>query len=259
MNFVYAIPGIAALIEWALAAALYALGWYRTRPDLNRFGDSLATAGFVTAFFWGGWLVLITELQSGLATGLALSALAVYAVIARRRPGRLSAAVVLSFANLVQIYAVGQVLWRGAKAAMPVTYPPLWMGLRTLIGLVGYGALTVSALMILLSVTLIRARGRLPVAQLAAVMGLPGLEWRSWQIALVALSLSLSIGLIHTWWGLGQVMVGGFPWALITWLLLAAAAFGLIRGATPRRPARTLLVLAWLFGLVSVLTIASPW
>jgi hypothetical protein len=115
-----------------------------------------------------------------------------------------------------------------------------------------------SAMLILLSFTLTRIQNRLSVEHLAAAIGLPALEWQSWQIALVALSLSLSIGLIRSWWGLGLVILGGVPWALITWLLLAASAYGFIQGAAHRRTGRALLVLACAVGIVSVLTLAGP-
>jgi hypothetical protein len=112
-------------------------------------------------------------------------------------------------------------------------------------------------MMILLSFILTRIQNKLSTQHLTAAIGLPALEWQSWQIALVALSLSLSMGLVRIWWGLGQVIVGGVPWALITWLLLAASAYGLMQGATHRRSARAILVLACVIGIVSVLTMAS--
>ena len=84
------------------------------------------------------------------------------------------------------------------------------------------------------------------------------LEWQSLQIALVALSASLSVGLIRFWWGLGQVLVGGSAGALVTWLLLTAGVFGLMQDAVPAHLARVLLVLACLVGVVALLTMAGP-
>lgn len=263
IDFVYVIPGIAALVEWLLAAILYAVGWYRLKSGLNRFGDGLVVAGLVTGLGGVAWLVWAAAphpgpIRSGLTTGLAGSALVVYAVLAHRRDERLTALAMLSFAIPVHTFAIAQWLWRGAGASLPEEFLPLWTALRALTGLVGYGGLAVSAMMILLSFTLTRTQDRLSVDHLRAVIGLPVLEWQSWQIALVALSLSLSVGLIGTWWGLGQVLAGGISWALITWLLLAASAYGLMQGATHRRSARALLVLAGGVGIVSVLTMAGP-
>ena len=263
MNFVYATPGIAALIEWLLAAILYTLGWYRMKRDLNRLGDSLALAGLITASGGVAWVIWDTALnrdlvRSSLATGLVVSALVVYAILAHRRTERLSAAAMSGFAILLQAYAVGQLLWGETSVVLPQVFLPPWTALYVLTGLVGCGALVVSAMMILLLFTSSRAADRLPGTRLTAVLGLPALEWRAWQVALVALSVSLSIGLIRSWWGWGQAMANGLPWMLITWLSLAAGAYGLIQGATRRRPARTLLVLACAFGIIAVLTMAWP-
>jgi hypothetical protein len=263
MDFIYAIPGIVALVEWFLAAALYAVGWYRLKSGLNRYGDGLVVAGLVTALGGAAWLIWAATLnlgliRSSLATGLVVSALAVYAVIAYRRDERLSALAMLVFAIPVQAFAMAQLLWWGAETSLPEAFLPLWMVLRTLTGLAGYGGLAVSAMLIILSFTLTRMQNRLSLDHLTAAIGLAALEWGSWQIALVALSLSSSIGLIRTWWGLGQVIVGGIPWALITWLLLAASAYGLIQGAAHRRSTRALLVIAGAVGIVSVLTMAGP-
>ncbi len=258
MDFVYVIPGIVALVEWLLAAILYAIGWYRLKSGLNRFGDSLVAAGLVTALGGVVWQVWASALHPGLirsslATGLAGSALVVYAAIAHRRDERLSALAMLAFAIPVHAFAIAQWLWWGTGASLPEAFLPLWTALRTLTGLVGYGGLAMSAMMILLSFILTRTQKRLSVEHLRAAKGLPVLEWKSWQIALVALSLSLSVGLIRTWWGLGQMIAGGMSWALITWLLLAASAYALMQGATHRPLARALLFLAGGVGIVSVL------
>jgi hypothetical protein len=132
------------------------------------------------------------------------------------------------------------------------------MPLRTLTGLVGYGGLAVSAMMVLLIFVFARKKERLSVDQLAAGIGLRTLEWKSWKIALVALSVSVSTGVIRTWWGTGQVMLDGNSWALVTWLLVAASAVGLMQGATRPRLARVLVVLACVVGVLSVLTMAGP-
>lgn len=262
MDSVYAIPGAVALLEWLLAAALYAVAWHRMKYGLNRMGDGLAVAGLVTSavgIAWLAWdgLANLALGRSGLATGLAASTLIVYAVLAHRRMERLSAFLVLGFAIPIQAYAVGR-LWWGVEAVPPGMFLPLWLAFRTLAGLVGYGGLAVGATMIVLSFVLTRMRGKLSVDRLTAAVGLPALEWRSLQIALVALSASLSVELIRSWWGLGQVMADGLTWALITWLLLTAGIYGLMQGGAPRRPARALLVLACVVELVAVLTMAGP-
>lgn len=259
MDFAYAIPGTAALIEWLLAAALYAVGWYRIRPCLNRVGDAVVAAGLFTTLaglLWLAWSIAI-ELAwapGSLATGLAASALIVYAVLAHRRPERLPALAVLVLSISVQVYAVVR-LWWGGEVAPPDVFLSPWIALGTLAGFVGYGGLVVAAALIGLSFTLNRWPGRLSADRLAVAVRLPALEWWSVQIALVALSISLSMGLIHSWWGLGQVKVGGLTWALAIWLLITARAYSAIQGALSRRPARALLVLACLVGVVAALTI----
>jgi hypothetical protein len=256
----YAMPGAVALVEWLLAATLYAVGWYRMKYGLYRVGDGLVLAGLVTALAGVAWLAWdvspdMVLARSSLATGLAVSALIVYAVLARRPTEGLPAAAMLVFAIPIQVYAVEQLCWRVEAVPLGV-FLPVWMAFHALTGLIGYGGLAVSGMMIILSFALSRMGGKLSANQLAAAVGLPALEWRSLQIALVALSVSLSVGLIRLWWGLGQVVVGGFAWALITWLLLAAGAYGCMQGAIPRRPARGLLVLACVVSVVAVLSMA---
>ena len=258
MDPVYLIPGAAALIEWMLAAILYALAWYGERHFISRAGDSLAVAGLVTAL--GGGLWMAWELSpnmalapSSMATGLAVSTLAVYAVLAHRRSERLSALAILGLAILLQAFAVGR-LWWGVEPAPSVVLLPLGAALRALTGLVGYAALAVAGMTIALSFGLARARDRLSVGQWAAATGLADLEWRSLQIATLVLALSLSMGAIHSWWGLGQIMTGGFVWDLITWLLAVAGTYGLMRNALPRRAAHSLLALALVTGIAAVLT-----
>jgi hypothetical protein len=257
MGSVYAVPGAIALIEWLLATALYAFGWYRTKYSFNRVGDGLVLAGSVTSLAGVAWLAWDTSpklalARSSLATGLAVSALAVYAVLARRRMERASALLVLGFAILVQAYAVGRLWWR-VEVRPQEMFLPLWAGLHAGIGSVGYGALVVCLAMITHIFAFSRMRERLSVDQLSAAVGLRALEWQSLRIALVALSVSLSVELIRTWWGRGQVMTAGFVWALTTWLLLAAGAYGLMQGAIPRRPARALLILASVTAIIAVL------
>lgn len=262
MDLAYTIPGAAALIVWFLAAALYTVGWYRLKPNLNQFGDSLGIVGLVTAAGGATWLAWdapwdLALIQSSLTSGVAVSALVVYALLAHQRRERLSALAMLIFAIPIQAVAMGQLFGQTAEVFLPDTLLPLWMPLRTLTGLVGYGGLAVSAMMVLLIFALARIKERLSVDHLAAGIGLRALEWRSWQIALVALSISVSIGLIRTWWGTGQVMLGGNSWTMVTWLLVAASAVGLMQGATRARLARVLVVLACVVGVFSILTVAG--
>lgn len=275
MDSVYALPGLVALAEWFLAAMLYVVGWYRTKYSLNRAGDGLVLAGLVTTLAgvaWLGWDVSanLVLARSSLAAGLAVAMLAVYALLARRRTERLSALAILGLAIPIQAYAAGR-LWWGGEVVPPATFMPLWLVFRVATGLVGYGGLAVAATAITLSFTLSRmptyrsplgidppqGRDKFSPAWVVAAMGLSALEWRSVQIALVALSVSLSAGLIRSWWGLGQVMADGITWALITWLFLAAGAYGLMQGAVARRLARALFLFACVIGAVAVLTISG--
>ncbi len=143
---------------------------------------------------------------------------------------------------------------------MPHPVPlPIWMLFRALTGLVGYGALGVGAVMIVLSFVLSRATDKLNDDRLeTALAGLVTLEWPTFQIAVVALSASLSAGLFQSWWGLGQIMTGGVPSAIICWLMLAAGTYGINQDAIPRRTARIFLVLACVAGVVAALAMAAP-
>jgi hypothetical protein len=262
MGSIYAAPGAVVLVEWFLAAVLYVVGWYRPKYNLDRVSGGLVVAGLVTALASVAWLAWdvspnLALARSSLATGLAVSVLVVYAMLADRPTDKLSALAILGFAIPIQAYAVGR-LWWGVEVVPSGIFLPLWMALRALTGLVGYGALIVAATAITLSFTLSRMRGQLFRHWLKAAAGLSTLEWRSWRIALVALSASLSAGLIRSWWGLGRVMAGGFVWALITWLLLAAGAYGLAQGTLRRRPARILFVLAGAVAIVAAVAMGDP-
>jgi hypothetical protein len=261
MDSVYAIPGAVALVEWLLAAALYTVGWYRTRYDSNQVADGLALAGLVTALAGVVWLTWdvganLWLARSSLATGLAVSTLAVHLALSHRRTERLSSLFTLAFAIPVQAYAVGRLWWQ-VEVVPSTEVLPFWTALRTLTGLVGYGSLTTGVALITLSYIVARMKSRISVDRLMPTAGLPALEWRSSQIALIALSISLWVGLIRSWWGLGQVMVDGFGWALVTWLLLVAGTYGLMQGAVPRGLARALLALACAVGLAAVLMMAG--
>ena len=262
MGFVYAIPGVVALIEWLLAAALYALGWYRARFSFNRVGDSLVLAGIVTSLAGVAWLTWnispwLLLARSSLATGLAISALAIYAVLAYRRIERLSAFLILGFAIPAQAYAIGRLWWK-IEAAPEEIFLPLWMAFRAATGLLGTGALGVSVAMIVLAFAFYRVRDHLPQERLLpGAAGLSALKWQSLRIALAALSVSLSFEVIRSWLGLGQVLRVGFVWSLITWLLVVAGAYGLMQGAIPRRAAHAILILAFAVAIGAALTMAG--
>jgi hypothetical protein len=194
--------------------------------------------------------------RSCLATGFAVCLLAVYALFARRREERLSALATLGLAVPVQAYAVGR-LWWGLAGETQEFFLVVWQVLHVLAGLLGYASLAVAAIMIVLSFTLARAADRLSEGQLSAAKDLALVEWRSLQVALIAITVSLSAGLIHAWWGLGHVLDGSFPWAPVTWLLMVSGLYALLQGALPRRSARGLLVLAALTGIMAVLAMGG--
>jgi hypothetical protein len=179
-----------------------------------------------------------------------------YVVLAHSRPERLSALATLALAVSLQAYAVGR-LWWGVDAAPADVFLPIWAAAGTLAGLVGYASLAVAASMMLLSFGLARTKETVLTEQLTANTELWKLEWRPTQIALIALSLSLAVGLVRAWWGLGQLMLGGLTWALITWLLLVASTYASMQGAIPRRPARALFALAGVMGILSALAMAG--
>jgi hypothetical protein len=262
MGVIYVIPGAAVLIEWFLAAALYAFGWRRAQRGFNRGGDGLVLAGVVTSLAGVAWLAWdvapgLAFARSSLATGLAVSMLAIYAVLIRWRAERRPVFLILGLAIPAQAYAVGRLWWQ-VEAAPRAVFLPLWMVLRAVTGLIGTGALGVGVAMIVLALAFYRTRDWLPEGRhtLGAVE-LSTLQWRSVYVALVALSASLSFDLARSWLGLGQVMEDGFVWSLIAWLLVTAGACGLMQEAIPRRLAHPLLVLALAAAIGAVLSMAG--
>ena len=255
MELVYILPGAAALIEWALAAALYAAGWRRLRRGFGRVGDSLVVAGMVTALadvVWRAW-VGVPELalaRSSLSTGLAVATLAVYAALAARRTERLSAFLILAFAVPAQAYAVGRLWWKVEVIPQEV-FGPVWLALGVLSGLIGAGALGVGAAMLALAVAPEKVQGRLPMSE---AVKLPVLSEWAVRLALVALSVSASLDLVRAWWGLGQAMSGRLTWLLIAWLLLAAGVVSLAQEGVSRRLSLALLVPAFVAAIGGLLT-----
>lgn len=257
----YAVPGAIALIEWLLATLFYAFSWYQARDAFRRWGDGLVLAGWITSLATVAWLAWSVSpdmvlARSSLAMGLGAAVVAVYGALAHERTERVSAILILGLAIPAQAYAVGR-MWRGVEVMPQAVFMPTWAVLRTVIGFVGYGALGVAIVVTLLAFVFARARARLPGDQLPVIARLMALEWRSVRIALVALSVSLAVELVRSWWGMGQVMVDGFGWLLITWLLLVAAAYGFMQGAIPRRFVRVLLVLAAMAAGIAALAIAG--
>jgi hypothetical protein len=258
MELVYTLPAIAALLEWFLAAVLYAAGWRWPRRGLDRMGDSLAVAGMVTALAdvaWQAWIAApaLALARSSLVTGLAVAALAVYAALAARRTERLSAFLILALAIPAQAYAIGQLWWR-AEVIPQAVFGPLWLALGVLAGLVGAGALGVGAATIGLAVASEKAQDRLPGLEAAE---LPALAERAVRLALVTLSVSLSLVLVRSWWGLGQVMSGGLVWSVVAWLLLAAGTYGLTQAGISRRLWLALLVPAFAAAISGLLTMVN--
>jgi hypothetical protein len=260
METVYAISGALALAAWFLAAVLYAAGWQQGKKDYDRVGDGLALTGLGLALAGMIGLAWHTPVNSAVtrtsqAAGLAVLMVAHYGLLAHSRPERLSALAALSLVVPLQAYAVGR-LWWGVDLATADVFLPIWAVIGTLVGLVGYASLAVAAIMMLLSFGLSRTRETFSAEWLTAVTGLRKLEWRSAQIALIAVSLSLAAGLARAWWGLGRLMPGGSVWALTTWLLLVASMYAQMQGAIPRRPARALLGLASVMGILAALAMA---
>ena len=260
MDSIYAVPGAVTLVEWFLGMLVYAFGWYRAQNRLNRVGDALALAGWITSLAGVVWLVwgvspALAFSRSSLMSGLALSALAIHTVLIRRRTGRVSAGLVLGAALLAQAYSVGRLGW-GVERTPAEVFLPLWAGLGAATWLVGAGALIVGASGIALTVALVRAKARLSPQQLSAALELAALEWPSVRMALTLVSLSLSVQLMRSWWGLGQVADRGLIWSLLTWLLLAAA-YGLMQGVLPRRPARAMVILAGVSAIAALLAMAG--
>ncbi len=258
MEFVYTLPGLAALFEWFLAAALYATGWRWPRRGFNRVGDSLAVAGMVTALAgvaWQAWIAspALALARSSLATGLAVATLAVYAALAARRTERLSAFLILALAVPAQAYALGRLWWR-VEVVPQEMFGSFWLVLGVLAGLVGAGALGVGVATVGLAVVSEKAQGRLPATEAAE---LPALAEKTVRLALGSLSVSLSLILARSWWGLGQAMGGGLVWPAVAWLLLAAGAYGLTQARISRRLSLALLVPAFAAAIGSLLTIVN--
>jgi len=258
MEPVYTLPGIAALFEWFLAAVLYAAGWRWPRRGFDQVGDSLVVAGMVTALAGVAWQAMIAApalalARSSLVTGLAVAALAIYAVFAAYRTERLSTVLILAFATPAQAYAIGRLWWR-VEVIPQEAFGLLWLVPGVLAGLVGAGALGVGVATIGLVAVSEKAQDRLPAAEAAE---LPALVERAARLALVTLSVSLLLVLVRAWWGLGQVMGSGLVWSAVAWLLLAAGTYGLTQAGISRRLSLALLVLAFAAAIGGLLTMVS--
>jgi hypothetical protein len=261
METIYAIAAALALAGWFLAAILYVAGWQRGKKGYNQAGDGLALVGLVAALvglLWLAWRAPLTSAftRTSLASGLAVLMVVVYGLLAYSRPERLSALATLGLAVPLQADAVGR-LWWGIDGATTDVFLPIWAAASTLVGLAGYASLAVAAIMMVLSFGLSRTQEKFSAEWLTAVAGLRKLVWRAAQIALIAVSLSLATGLARAWWGLGRLMLGGSAPALTTWLLLVASMYAQMQGATSRRPARALLALASLMGILSALAMTG--
>jgi hypothetical protein len=258
MGLVYALPGMAALFEWFLAAVLYAAGWRWPRRSFGRVGDSLVVAGLVTALAevaWQAWNAApaLAFAPGSLATGLAVATLAVYAALAAHRTERLSALLLLALAIPAQAYAIGR-LWWGVEVIPQNAFSPLWLIPGVLAGLVGAGALGVGAATMGLAAAFEKVQDRLPALQAAE---LPVLGEEAVHLALVNLSVSLALVLARSWWGLGQVVSGGLVWVVVAWLLLAASAYGLTQEGSSRRLWLALLVPAFAAAIGGLLTMVN--
>jgi hypothetical protein len=258
MELVYTLPGLAALLEWFLAAALYAAGWRWPRRNFDRVGDSLVVAGMVTALAdvaWQAWVIgpALALARSSLVTGLAVATLAVYAALAARRTERLSAFLILALAVPAQAYAMGRLCWK-VEVIPQETFGPLWLALGVLAGLLGAGALGVGVTTIGLAAASEKVQDRLPVLEATQLRALSS---RAVRLALVTLSVSLSLVLVRAWWGLGQVPSGGLVWSSVAWLLLAAGMVGWLQKGISRRLALALLVPAFAAAIGGLLTMVN--
>jgi hypothetical protein len=77
------------------------------------------------------------------------------------------------------------------------------------------------------------------------------------RLALAALSVSLSLVLVRSWWGLGQVVGGGLVWSAVAWLLLAAGTYGLTQKGISRRLYLALLLPAFAAAIGGLLTMVN--
>jgi len=255
-----ALAAISALTlgVWLLAAVLYAFSWYRARHGLNRLGDGLVLVGLILALV--GVALSAADALPGLvlgagiwATALAVSALAVYAVLARPRSERLSALPVLGLSIVAQTYTLIETGW-GVRVNPQPVFLGTWVVLRNVTAVIGYGALAVGVAMMVLSFVFWRTRRRSVAGRWPMTPDLPTIEARAIRVALVALSCSLGLGLIRSWWGWGQAMRSGFAWALVTWLLLVAGVCGVMLDAIAQRTARILWILSLVTAVLAIMT-----
>jgi len=160
---------------------------------------------------------------------------------------------IFALAIPAQAYAIGRLWWRIEVIPQEV-FGPFWLAFGVLAGLVGAGALGVGAATIGLAAAPEKAQDRLPASEAAE---LPALGERAARLALVALSVSLSLVLARAWWGLGQVTSGGLVWSVVAWLLLATGTYGLTQEGISRRLWLALLVPAFAAAVGGLLTMVN--
>ncbi len=248
VSVIFAAFGTAAGLSWLAAVGVGALGWLRAQPRPYRLaglliwvGLTLALASWAwnTAGSWPAW----APVRAVHASGLAVSALVLVAVLRRRGSESLAWLLVCAFSIVAQGWSACAMWWGGAVDASAAVLP-VWMVARDLMGLVGGGALVVAVSAIVARHIVCRIPGRLPAQWKDDIASLPSLELASERVALGALTLSLSFDVARSWLGWGDMLRPGTYCLVIAWILLAAGAGGWMPGTVSRRVANLLAVLA---------------
>jgi hypothetical protein len=249
--------GTAAVASWLLAIGFRALQWRQTSNRFRRLADALVWLGVILAMV--GWLGYAagdwprwSPVRAVQASGLAIAALSAHAVLARRPGDPLPTLFIDAYAILMQIYAV-IIVWVGSPVGEPAGVLPAWMVARDVTALAASGVLALYVAVVMADLVMAgRERWLAHPVSSTAEHG-ARVEDTAIRLALVALTLSLSMAMIRGWIGWGEVVHAGQAALLIAWLLATAAFSGMVTGAAPGRLVRGLIALSFLATLVAVL------
>ena len=237
-GFVLGAASSAAAVCWLADAVVRVLVPYRSWIRLHRLVRGLMWVGLILAL--ASWAVHVSRSWPNWApvravqlSGLGIAAVAVQAILTRPQRADFAAVLVSGFSIAAQSVAAVAVWWGGSTDPSTAVLP-VWMIGRDLAALVAGGALAVCASAVAASFVVRRAHAGQPrrsqddngTAHLLEV------ELTAARAGLVALTLCLSLDVLRSWLGWGEVMRGGAGWLLLAWLLLLSRWAGGLRPAS---------------------------
>jgi len=237
-GFVLVAASSAAAVCWLADAVVRVLVPQRSWIRLHRLVRGLMWVGLILAL--ASWAVHVSRswpnwapLRAVQTSGLGIAAVAVQAILTRPQRADLAAVLVSGFSIAAQS-AAAVAMWWGGSTDPSTAVLPVWMIGRDLAALVAGGALAVCASAVAASFVVRRAHADQPTQSQDdnGTAHLLEVELTAARAGLVALTLSVSLDVMRSWLGWGEVMRGGAGWLLIAWLLLLSSWAGGLRPAS---------------------------